>query len=152
MTLCYNSAAAIARQYITTVKQGPHLPILEAVIFDRLKPYDTRGDGITTETHLERKKHVFSFSVCLSLMASVHHGSLEVLQPHIMSPSAARQPLAGMAISQMSAVLLSPFLTSTLFRHCMIRENYSRGSHQGSTLETCMEPEEGQKRDQNNAK
>lgn len=76
-------------------------------------------------------------------MASLHHGSLEVLHPQIMSPSAARQPPASMAISQMSAVLLSPFLTSTLFRHCTIRENYSRGSHQDSTLETCMVPEGG---------
>lgn len=74
-------------------------------------------------------------------MASVHHGSPEVLHPQIMPPSAARQPPAGMAISQMSAVLLSPFLTSTLFRPCTIRENYSRGSHQDATLETRVEPE-----------
>lgn len=76
-------------------------------------------------------------------MASVHHGSLEVLHPQIRPPSAARQPPAGTAISQMSALLLSPFLPSTLFRPRTIRENYSRGSHQDSTLETCMEPEGG---------
>ena len=88
---------------------------------------------------------------CLSLMASVHHGSLEVLHPQITPPSAARQPPAGMAISQMSAALLSPFLLSALFRLCTMRENYSRGSHQDSTLETRVEPKKGQKGDRNDA-